>query len=101
MPADVNPSRSWPAGQGARVIVEAHEAYLARLRELTRRAKTHFEERDWHAAQQDSARRLDLYNAAVQEGLQALKELLGPALAEHSTWTALREAYAPLVAARF
>ena len=96
----MSPSPTWSAPDAARVIVEAHEGYLARLDEVIRRAKTHFEERDWQAVQQDSAYRLDLYNAAVQGGLQRLRSQLGPALSEHSTWAALRQAYAPLVAAR-
>jgi len=96
----VNVSAAWSAAEAARIIVEAHEDHLARLSEVIRRAKTHFEERDWQAVQQDSAYRLDLYNAAVQGGLQRLRGRLGPALSEHATWTALREAYAPLLAAR-
>jgi isocitrate dehydrogenase kinase/phosphatase len=93
-----SPTRSAP--DAARVIVATYQTYLARLAEVIRRARTHFERRDWLAVQRDSARRLDLYNAAVQEGLQRLRELLGPAFSEHATWTALREAYAPLIAAR-
>ena len=96
----MSPSATWSAPDAARVIVEAHEGYLARLGEVIRRARTHFEERDWQAVQQDSAYRLDLYNAAVQGGLQQLRGQLGPALSERSTWTALREAYAPLLLTR-
>jgi isocitrate dehydrogenase kinase/phosphatase len=96
----VTSSPSWSASEAAHVIVEAFEIYRARLGDVIRRAKTHFEHRDWHGAQQDSARRLDLYNTAVQEGLQCLEGRLGQALSEHSTWTALRAAYAPLVATR-
>jgi isocitrate dehydrogenase kinase/phosphatase len=67
---------------------------------LILRAKSHFENRDWHAVQRDSAHRLDLYNAAVQEGLAGLRDLLGPALEARATWTGLRDAYAPLAAGR-
>ena len=84
----------------ARVIVETYEAYLARLAEMIRRARTNFEQQDWHGVQHDSVRRLDLYNTAIQEGLQQLRELLGRSLSERATWTTLREAYAPLVADR-
>ena len=88
------------ASEAASVIVEAYEAYRERLGEVIRCARTRFEERDWLGVQRDSSRRLDLYNAAVQEGLRRLGERLGPALSEHATWTALREAYTPLVADR-
>jgi isocitrate dehydrogenase kinase/phosphatase len=95
-------SASSPAStrDAASIIVESYQAYLARLDEVVRRAKTHFETRDWHGVQRDSAYRLDLYNAAVQEGLQRLRAQLGPALSERSTWTALRGAYAPRIADR-
>jgi isocitrate dehydrogenase kinase/phosphatase len=87
----VNPSPTWSAPDAARLIVEAYEAYLARLGEVIRRARTHFEERNWQGVQRDSAHRLDLYNTAVPEGLQRLRERLGPALSERSTWAALRK----------
>jgi len=96
----VTSSHTWSASDAAHVIVEAFEIYRARLGHVIRRAKAHFEQRDWHGVQQDSVGRLDLYNTAVQEGLRRLEGRLGQALSEHSTWTALREAYAPLVAAR-
>jgi isocitrate dehydrogenase kinase/phosphatase len=96
----VIPSPTWSAPDAARAIVVAHDDYLARLGEVIRRARTHFEQRDWHAVQRDSTHRLDLYNSAVQQGLQRLRAQLGPALSERATWAALREAYATLVAGR-
>ena len=88
------------AADAARIILESYETHLARLSEVIERAKTHFQDRDWHAVQLDSAHRLDLYNAAVQEGLQRLRDRLGPALVERATWAGLRTAYVPLAAAR-
>ncbi|MGH7730937.1 MAG: bifunctional isocitrate dehydrogenase kinase/phosphatase [Candidatus Eiseniibacteriota bacterium] len=93
-------SPALPAAAAARVIVEAYEAYLERLSEVVRRAKVHFEARDWRGVQRDSSYRLDLYNTAVQEGLRRLSDRLGRALSEHASWTALREAYTPLIVGR-
>jgi len=84
----------------ATVILDAYSSYLARVSELIARAKTHFERRDWHAVQADSAQRLGLYNLAVQQGLQRLRDLLGQALVARPTWAGLRAEYAPLVESR-
>ena len=84
----------------AQVIAGALDDYLSRLHDIIRRARQHFERADWHAAQEDSARRLDLYNEAVREGLNRLHGLLGPRIADRDTWTLLREAYASLIGGR-
>ncbi len=88
------------AAEAAGIILASYEAYLARLVAVIARARTHFENRDWLGAQRDSAHRLDLYNAAVQEGLQRLRDRLGPALVERTTWASLRAKYAGLVGER-
>ncbi len=84
----------------AGLIVEAFDAYLARQLELVREARRHFEQADWQAVQRDTARRLDLYNAAVQEGLDALRARLGERLNERATWSDLRAKFAAIVEGR-
>jgi isocitrate dehydrogenase kinase/phosphatase len=88
------------ATDAARVILEAYETYLERLDAVVRRAKIHFETRDWRAVQRDSSHRLDVYNGSVQEGLRRLGEKLGPSLSEHGSWRALRGAFPALIAGR-
>ncbi len=88
------------ADAGAAIIVAAYEAQVRRFAELTREARTHFERADWAATQRDSARRLDVYGEAVQEGLVRLEALLGARTADRPTWTLLREAYAAHIAGR-
>src|SRR5919197_989582 len=88
------------ASEAAEVIAVTYESYLYRFRELTRRARGNFERCDWHAMQHDSARRLDLYNDTVQEGLRGLWALLGPRVADRPTWALLRQAYAERVGGR-
>ena len=78
------------AGEAAGVIAATYQSYLDRFRDLTQHARGNFENCDWHALQHDSARRLDLYNDAVQEGLRRLWSLLGPRVADGPTWAALR-----------
>ncbi len=84
----------------SRVIAGSFDDYLAKLDELVRRARRNFERADWHAAQRDSARRLDLYNEAVREGMSGLHGLLGPRIADRDTWTQLRDAYAARIGDR-
>jgi len=88
------------AGEAAGVIAATYQSYLDRFRDLTQHARGNFENCDWHAVQHDSARRLDLYNDAVQEGLRRLWSLLGPRVADGPTWAGLRQAYADHVAGR-
>ena len=84
--------RSW-VDQGVAVLWAAYDAYRSRFHRITVRARRHFERQDWSAAQRDSARRLDVYNECLAEGMNALRVRLG-ALAEHRpTWHAMRERF--------
>jgi len=85
---------------GAAIIAGTFGSYVERFRELTRQARTNFETRDWHAVQRDSGRRFDLYPAAVQEGLDQLRRLLGDRLRDRPTWSALRARYAARIGSR-
>jgi isocitrate dehydrogenase kinase/phosphatase len=85
----------------AAVIADTFHEYVSRFRQLTRRARAHFETQDWQAMQRDSARRFDLYTEAVNEGLAKLLALLGPRAEDRPSWTALREAFAARVATRW
>jgi len=87
-------------GPAVQVIAASFDAFLSRQNDIVRRARRNFERADWHAVQADSARRLDLYNEAVREGLNGLHGLLGPRIADRDTWTLLRAAYADLIGER-
>jgi len=88
------------AARGAEIILATYDVYVARFRELTRHARSHFERRDWHATQRDSALRLDLYTESVDEGLTGLRALIGDHLEERTTWAALRSRFEQLIAGR-
>ncbi len=96
--AAATPAVAARSDAAAAIVATSFDTYLARLRAIIAGARTHFEQRDWHAVQQDSTRRLDVYNDTVLEGLAALTELLGPAVQERATWAALRGAYAARIA---
>jgi isocitrate dehydrogenase kinase/phosphatase len=81
------------AARAATIIADAFAVYVALFRVLTCVARDHFERRDWHAMQHDSMRRLDLYTRQVDEGLAALRVLLGEMLEDRPFWATLRAAY--------
>jgi len=81
------------AEEGAGIILDAFRAYRERFRDITSRARRNFEQRDWHAAQRDSVRRLDLYGEAVGDALQKLTRLLDERLTQRDVWPLLRIAY--------
>ena len=49
----------------AKAIIQAFNEYQTRLKVITRRAKTRFENQDWHGMKADSDERLDLYKKVV------------------------------------
>jgi len=85
------------AGEAAALIADAFAQYLRRFQSLSRVARAHFSNRDWHAMQRDSGRRLDLYGDAVGDTQIGLRLLLGARLADRATWTAIRADYERLV----
>jgi isocitrate dehydrogenase kinase/phosphatase len=86
--------------RAAALIRDAFGDWRERFDAITRRARSHFEGRDWQAVQRDSARRLDLYGEAVGEAIALLGALLEDRLEDRALWESLRPAYAALVAGR-
>jgi len=78
---------------GAAIFHDVFRSYRERFREITSRARRNFEQRDWHAGQRDSVRRLDLYGEAAGEALQRLAPLLGEQMHRRAAWPRLRVAY--------
>ena len=88
------------AGEAAGLIADAFAQYMRRFLTLSRVASAHFSNRDWHAMQRDSGRRLDLYGDAVSDTQLGLRLLLGTRIADRETWTAIRATFESLVAMR-
>ena len=87
------------AAEAAGLIADAFTQYLRRFGSLSRVARRHFANRDWHALQRDSGRRLDLYGDAVGDTQTGLRLLLGERLGDRSTWMEVRARYAARAAA--
>lgn len=81
----------------ANVIRQGFEAYREKFMEITRRAKSRFERRNWHGIQYDSRERLELYKKIVAETLGALKEVLDEDIGSRHIWKKLKPAYYEMV----
>jgi isocitrate dehydrogenase kinase/phosphatase len=82
------------AGDAAALVREAFLAHREEFRAFTARARVHFEAADWHAAQRDSAERLDLYGRCLAGALERLRDRLGERFPEKALWRATSRAYA-------
>jgi isocitrate dehydrogenase kinase/phosphatase len=86
--------------RGADSIHWAFDEHHQRLRGITRRVHQRFERRDWAGIRQDTIERLELEPRSVTRTCEALREQLGPRLAQRETWTGLKEAYTRAILGR-
>ena len=83
--------------RAAALILDAFLDYDGRFADITRRAKRHFEQRNWAAAQADAVARIDLYDVCVAETLERLERLLDDRVRSRLLWAAARREYETLV----
>jgi isocitrate dehydrogenase kinase/phosphatase len=93
--AMTNPAR---AEGCALAIRDAFADYNGRFGEITRRARRHFETRDWLAARADAVARIELYDRCIGEISIALRTHLGEQRQDRRLWSAVRDRYAALIA---
>jgi isocitrate dehydrogenase kinase/phosphatase len=86
--------------QGAQAIQAGFEAYQARFKEITRRAKDRFESRDWRGAQRDAVERLDLYAEVIWQVVQEVQSLLQEDTLSQPVWAQMKACYSQLIAGR-
>lgn len=80
-------------------LLDAFVAYHAAFHEITRRARSRFETRDWAAGQADAAERLALYRQRASWAVEALSiALTSPKSA--ATWARLKAAFGAAVSDR-
>ncbi len=82
------------------IIRQGFGVYREKFMEITRRAKSRFERRNWHGIQYDSRERLELYKKVVKETLAELKLALNDDINERHAWKQLKPAYYVLVKTR-
>src|SRR3954451_15781109 len=82
------------ARKGAHSVFVAYEDYERRFQSITRRAKSRFENRDWHGMQQDAVERLELYGRVITGIVADIREQLGASLKDKKLWATMKREYA-------
>lgn len=85
---------------GAAAIDEGFRRHQELFRELTRAARTRFEERDWAGIRADTVGRLQLHPRLIGETLDNLSRALDGRLKDHDLWPAMKAAYTRLILGR-
>ncbi|MEJ2169301.1 MAG: bifunctional isocitrate dehydrogenase kinase/phosphatase [Desulfobacterales bacterium] len=79
--------------RSASTIYEAFNTYRFRFKEITRRAKLRFDNRDWQGMRSDAAERLDLYSTVVDRIESDMRRLLADRVREIQLWPDIKTAY--------
>ena len=72
-------------------------AYDASFREVTRRARTRFQARDWHNSQLDAVERIELYDQHVRHTIDAVHQTIGPYSHQPAFWVDVKRHFANLI----
>ncbi len=92
------PQLPWQARQGAALILAGFVDYHRRFRDITRRAQTRFEQREWSGQQADLVERIEIYDECVSVTSQRLQDTLGEHALRRDIWEAIKPAYAASIA---
>jgi isocitrate dehydrogenase kinase/phosphatase len=80
----------------AQAIIKAFNEYQAKFRVITRRAKTRFENQDWHGMKADADERLDLYKKVVDQIVAEIRRLLNNRINDKEIWMSIKTTYPAL-----
>ncbi|HVS02234.1 MAG TPA: bifunctional isocitrate dehydrogenase kinase/phosphatase [Thermoanaerobaculia bacterium] len=94
------PSASRPVDAAVSILRDGFDQHQLEFRSLTRRARRHFERRDWQAIRRDTTDRLGLHEKAVAATLWAMAETLGERMQQPQLWATLKDAYGAAIAGR-
>jgi isocitrate dehydrogenase kinase/phosphatase len=86
------------AEMAARTIAGGFEVYHERFDAITARAKTHFEQREWHTMMADMGERLELHSVEVDRVIARLRWQIGAPIRNADTWKAVKAAFSSIVA---
>jgi isocitrate dehydrogenase kinase/phosphatase len=89
-----------PVAAAVTSIHSAYERYEHGFQEITARAQSRFEARDWSGAQSDATERLTLYKAHVDAAVADVQDILEDGVMERTVWAAMRSAHAQRIEAR-
>ena len=74
-------------------IIDGFDAYLDKFREITSRAQSRFEQRDWHGIQADHKERLSLYKQQVGKISRQSRRIMGEHNHDSTLWKACKKSY--------
>ncbi|HEX2249835.1 MAG TPA: bifunctional isocitrate dehydrogenase kinase/phosphatase [Gemmatimonadales bacterium] len=89
-----------PIAPAVSAIQTAYEEYARGFNEITARARSRFEQRDWSGAQSDATARLELYKTHVDAAVSDVHDILSDAVMERTVWAAMKADHASRVAQR-
>jgi isocitrate dehydrogenase kinase/phosphatase len=81
-------------------IRDAFDDYAVEFRDITRRARTRFIQKDWRAIQNDTRERLDLYERALTLAEERLAPLLEHRTRDRSLWMLMKQTFPTLFGGR-
>lgn len=75
----------------SQIVYDGFIRYNQAFHRVTRRARTRFENRDWHGHQKDIVDRVDLYEKSVRRIVLSLRRIMHDRVMEHDIWTEIRD----------
>ncbi len=81
-------------------IRAAYGVYQEQFQAITRRAKSRFEQLDWHGMNQDALERLELYGQVITDIAAEIRELLDGSVKDQKLWAVIKAIYSGLIAER-
>lgn len=88
------------ANLSATEICSGFDLYHDEFKAITGRAKTRFEARDWQGMMDNSVARLEIRSAILARTVNAIRELLGERVNDHTVWVGIKAVYSGMIAAR-
>ncbi len=88
------------AHDAARLVVAAFDKYQQDFAEITRRARSRFEDRDWPGIRADSVERMDLYERSLSAIAGILEERFPDSFHDRALWLAVKKVFPALLATR-
>jgi isocitrate dehydrogenase kinase/phosphatase len=83
--------------QAAQSIFQAYEDYRTGFRLITKRAKTRFEDCDWHGIHADALERLELYKQAIDGIVATIRQITGLRVTDRHLWAQMKGEYGRLI----
>jgi isocitrate dehydrogenase kinase/phosphatase len=81
----------------AQTLVDAFTDYNTEFRDVTRRARQRFEDRDWRGSQKDAVERIELYEKYVDGTVELMRHRLGDDVHERAIWSAIKRRFDEMI----